>query len=282
MLEKYKFSGMLFIFNYFQFFIIGACMGSFLNVVIYRFQNNLSIIKPRSFCPKCKNVISIRENIPLISYLIQKGKCLSCNQSISLRYPLVELITGILFAVFVHSSPSFYSYNSNFLFNTFYSWLFLSILISISLIDIDSFWIPQGLINFGFASGILGLIYMSIFNNDQFINGYLMVKGLSTAAISYGSFELLRYFAKCIFKKDAIGKGDSKLVAMLALWLGPLGILFAVGISYIIASIYCLIGLFTNLVRLNQVIPFGPFLSLGGLLVWLLGNDLIIERILRI
>ena len=273
---------MLLTFNYFQFFIIGTCIGSFLNVIIYRFQNNLSIIKPRSFCPKCKNVISIRENIPLISYLIQKGKCLSCNKSISFRYPLVELITGVLFAVFVHSSPSFYSYNSNFLFNTFYSWLFLSLLISISLIDIDSFWIPQGLINFGFASGILGLIYISIFNNDQFIDGYLIAKGLSTAAISYGCFELLRYFAKCIFKKDAIGKGDSKLVAMLALWLGPLGILFAVGISYIIAAIYCLIGLFTNLIRLNQVIPFGPFLSLGGLLVWLLGNDFIIEKILRI
>ena len=273
---------MLLTFNYFQFFIIGTCIGSFLNVIIYRFQNNLSIIKPRSFCPKCKNVISIRENIPLISYLIQKGKCLSCNKSISFRYPLVELITGVLFAVFVHSSPSFYSYNSNFLFNTFYSWLFLSLLVSISLIDIDSFWIPQGLINFGFASGILGLIYMSIFNNYQFIDAYLIAKGLSTSAISYGCFELLRYFAKCIFKKDAIGKGDSKLVAMLALWLGPLGILFAVGISYIIAAIYCLIGLFTNLIRLNQVIPFGPFLSLGGLLVWLLGNDFIIEKILRI
>ena len=282
MLKKYNFSRMLLSFNYFQFFIIGMCIGSFLNVIIYRFQNNLSIIKPRSFCPKCKNVISIRENIPLISYLIQKGKCLSCNKSISFRYPLVELITGVLFAVFVNSSPSFYSYNSNFLFNTFYSWLFLSLLISISLIDIDSFWIPQGLINFGFASGILGLIYMSIFNNYQFIDAYLIAKGLSTSAISYGCFELLRYFAKCIFKKDAIGKGDSKLVAMLALWLGPLGILFAVGISYIIAAIYCLIGLFTNLIRLNQVIPFGPFLSLGGLLVWFLGNDFIIEKILRI
>ena len=76
--------------------------------------------------------------------------------------------------------------------------------------------------------------------------------------------------------------GDSKLVAMLALWVGPVGTLFAVGISYIFAAIYCLVGFSINLVKLRQFIPFAPFLSLGGLLVWLLGNDFIFEKILRI
>jgi len=273
---------MLITFNYFQIFLIGLCIGSFLNVVVYRFQENLSIIKPRSFCPKCKNKLTIRENIPLISYLMQRGKCLNCNLSIPLKYPLIELITGILFVVYVHSSPSFFSLNANYFFNIIFSWLFLSLLICISLIDMDSFWIPQGLINFGFVSGVLGLISMSIFNNDKFFDVYLVAKGLSTSAISFGIFELFRYSAKCIFKKDAIGKGDSKLVAMLALWLGPLGILFAVGISYVVAAIYCLIGLSIKLIRFNQVIPFGPFLSLGGLLTWLLGNDFILENVLGI
>ena len=109
-----------------------------------------------------------------------------------------------------------------------------------------------------------------------------IAKALSTSAVSYGVFELFRYLAKCIFKKDAIGKGDSKLVAMLALYLGPLGILFAVGISYIFAAIFCLIGLSIKLIRFKQVIPFGPFLSLGGLLIWFLGNELIIQKILRV
>ncbi len=273
---------MLNTFYYLQIFIVGICIGSFLNVVVYRFQENLSIIKPRSFCPKCKNKLTIRENIPLISYLIQRGKCLNCNTSIPFKYPLIELITGTLYVVFANSSPSFYSYSSNSLITLFYSWLFLSLLICISLIDVDSLWIPQGLLNFGFFLGILGLISMSIINTDEFVDVYLIAKGLSTSAISYGIFELLRYLAKIIFKKDAIGKGDSKLVAMLALWLGPLGILFAVGMSYIFAAIYCLIGLSLNLIRLKQVIPFGPFLSLGGLLTWLLGNEFIIEKILRI
>jgi len=87
---------------------------------------------------------------------------------------------------------------------------------------------------------------------------------------------------KYIFQKDAIGKGDSKLIAMLGLWLGPIGILFAVGISYIFAGIYCLVGLSLNLISFRQFIPFAPFLSLGGLIIWFIGNDFVISKILRI
>ena len=105
---------------------------------------------------------------------------------------------------------------------------------------------------------------------------------MSTSVASFFIFESLRYFAKYFLKKDAIGKGDSKLVAMLALWLGPMGTLFAVSISYIFAAIYCLLGFSINLVRSGQIIPFGPFLSLGGGFVWFLGNNFFIEKILRI
>ena len=266
---------------YFQIFIIGTCIGSFLNVVVYRIQKNVSIIKPRSFCPKCKTKLTWRENIPLISYLIQDRKCLHCNGSISFKYPLTEFLTGILFIVFIKSSPSFLISNSSLFLNLFFSWLFLSLLICIAIIDIDSFWIPQSLINFGFISGILGLILIGLFDN-QYIDFYLILKGLSTSLSAFFIFESLRYFAKWFFKKDAIGMGDSKLVAMLALWVGPVGTLFAVGISYIFAAIYCLVGFSINLVKLRQFIPFAPFLSLGGLLVWLLGNDFIFEKILRI
>ena len=272
---------MLIIFNYFQAFLIGSCIGSFLNVVVYRFPNNFSIVKPRSFCPNCKTKLTLRENIPFISWLIQKGRCINCNTSISIRYPLVELITAILFVVFVNSSPSLYSSSSNLFFNIFFSWLYLSLLICIALIDIDSFWIPQGLINFGFLSGFSGLIFIGLFNN-RFIDFFLVFKGAISSALAFYIFETLRYMAKLIFKKDAIGKGDSKLVAMLALWLGPMGILFAVGISYIFAAVYCLVGLSINRLKFRQIIPFAPFLSLGGLFTWFLGNDFIFNKILRI
>jgi len=268
-------------FNYFQAFIIGSCIGSFLNVIIFRFPNNLSIIKPSSFCPKCKKKLTWKENIPLISWLIQRGKCINCNTSISIRYPLVELATGLLFVVFINSSPSIYNSYSNLFLNVFLSWIFLSLLICISLIDINKFWIPQGLINFGFISGLFGIISIEIVNN-QFNDLYLIFKSLGVSAISFLIFESLRYSAKYIFKKNAIGKGDSKLVAMLALWLGPMGTLLAVGLSYIFAAIYCLVGLSFDFIKFQQVIPFAPFLSLGGLIMWFLGNDFVLEKILRI
>jgi len=267
-------------FNYFNFFIIGTCIGSFLNVVIYRFRNNYSIVRPRSFCPNCKTKLTWKENIPLISYLIQRGKCINCDIKISPRYPLVELTTGIFFMIFVNSSPSFFISNDHLFFNIIFSWSFLSLLICISLIDIYELWIPQGLINFGFFSGILGLIFTGLINN-QYISLYPVIKGLISSVASFLIFEFLRYFSKFIFKKDAIGKGDSKLVAMLALWLGPLGVLFAVGSSYIFAAIFCLVGISMNLLRYRQAIPFAPFLSLGGLFIWFLGNEFVLKKILN-
>ena len=266
---------------YLQVFIAGLCIGSFLNVIIYRFPNDLSIIKPRSFCPKCKTQLTWRENIPFISWLIQGGKCKTCKTSISFRYPLIELLTGFLFMIFLNSSPSLYASSSNWFFNICFSWIFLSLLICISLIDIDFLWIPQGLINFGFISGFLGLIFLSI-NHDEFFDFVFLIRGLGSSFISFFIFDIFRRIAKYILKKDAIGKGDSKLVAMLTLWLGPIGTLFAVGFSYIFAAIYCFIGLSTNFLKFRQAIPFAPFISLGGLTVWFLGNDFIMLKILRI
>ncbi len=266
---------------YLQAFVIGTCIGSFLNVVIYRFPNNLSIIKPRSFCPICKTKLTWRENIPLISWLIQGRKCMSCKTNIPFRYPLIELCTGSLFAIFLNSSPSLYSSSSNLFINTIFSWILLSILVCITFIDIESLWIPQGLINFGFISGLFGLLFLNIFGNE-FIDFVLLFRGLSASLISFFIFEIFRHFARYIFKKEAIGKGDSKLVAMLALWLGPIGTLFALGFSYVFAATYCFVGLSMNFLRFRQVIPFAPFISLGGLIVWFLGNDFIMLKILRI
>ena len=266
---------------YFQAFVIGTCIGSFLNVIIYRFPNNLSIITPRSFCPNCKTQLTWRENIPFLSWIIQGRKCITCDTNISFRYPLIEIFTGAFYAICLNSSPSLYSYSSNLFFITFFSWIFLSVLICIAFIDIDFLWVPQGLLNFGFIAGFLGLIFLSIKGNE-FIDFLFLLKGLASSLISFFIFEILRRIAKYIFKKDAMGKGDSKLVAMLALWLGPIGTLLAVGLSYIFAATYCFIGLSANFLNFRQAIPFAPFISLGGLTVWFLGNDFIMFKILRI
>ena len=267
--------------NYLQFFIFGICIGSFLNVVIYRFKNDISIVKPRSFCPNCKNKLTWRENIPLISWIIQRGVCINCNRSISFRYPLIELTTGSLFVIFSKSSPTLYISSSNLFFNLTFSWIFLSLLISIAMIDIDEFWIPQDLINFGFIFGFLGLIFIDIFNN-RFIDFNLIVRSIGGSLLAFLIFEIFRKFAKYIYKKDAIGKGDSKLIAMMALWLGTKGIILCVFISYVFAAVFCLTGLYLKIIKLKDAIPLAPFLSLGGLTVWLLGNEFFIERILQI
>ena len=265
--------------SYFQAFLIGSCIGSFLNVIVYRFPNDLSVVKPRSFCPNCKTKLTWKENIPLFSWFFQKGKCINCYLPISCKYPFVEFLTGILFVVFINSSPSSLNFNDNLIFNVFFSWLFLSLLICITLIDIECLWIPQGLINFGFISGVLGLVITASVN-EKFIDLFFIIRCLSTSAISFLTFEFVRSLSKYFFKKDALGKGDSKLIAMLAIWLGPIGILFAVGISYIIAAIYCLVGLSTKLLKSRQVIPFAPFLSIGGLIIWFYGNDFLIEKMM--
>ena len=259
-------------------FLLGICIGSFLNVVIFRLPNNMSILSPRSFCPKCKNKIKWYFNIPILSWLTLKGKCNYCASKISVKYPILELITGILFIIFSSASPYFYSFNLSNPFENIFSWTILSILLAVSFIDFEHFWIPQSLINFGFLIGILNLLFIGFYKIDSYQDN-IFLKGILGAAFSYLLFELLRICSKFVFKKDALGKGDSKLVAMLGIWLGPLGIILGIGISYVLASIYLLIGFQIKKIRKGQLIPFGPFLSIGGLIVWYFGNDTLLRVI---
>ena len=266
--------------NIFWEFFVGICIGSFLNVVIFRLPNEISILKPRSFCPKCKKKIQWYLNIPILSWIILKAKCNYCSSKISARYPIVELMTGILFVIVNNAEPSFYDFNLINPFEKLFSWILLSILISISLIDFEHFWIPQSLINFGFLVGFINLLLIEFYKIDSFINS-IFLKGILGALVAYLIFEFLRVFSKLVFKKDALGKGDSKLVAMLGLWLGPIGILLGIGMSYFVASIYLLIGFQIKKIKKGQLIPFAPFLSVGSLIVWYFGNETLLKLIYR-
>ena len=115
----------------------------------------------------------------------------------------------------------------------------------------------------------------------DFYEGGIFLKGVLGALCAYLIFELLRGCSRFVFKKDALGKGDSKLVAMLGIWLGPVGILLGIGISYVIASIYLLIGFQMKKIKRGQLIPFAPFLSSGGLIVWYFGNETLLKVIYR-
>ena len=258
-------------------FLLGICFGSFFNVVIYRFPKNLSIVSPRSFCPKCKSKISWRENIPIFSWLIQKGQCLNCRESISFTYPLIEILTGLFFVIFSFSSQQIHNSIDNEFFRNIFSWSFFSILFLISLIDIRHFWIPQKLINIGFIFGLLNFFLVKFISRADIASD--LFSYFITIIFSYLIFEFIRKLAKFFYKKEALGQGDSKFIAMMSLWLGPLGILLSVGISYIFAAIFILFGLQMKMIQKSQLIPFAPFLSFGALLVWFFGNDFIIASI---
>ena len=258
-------------------FLIGVCFGSFFNVVIYRLPLNISIITPRSFCPKCKSRITWRENIPLLSWLIQKGRCRYCDKKISFSYPLIELLTGLFFVILNFSSQQIHTSITNEFFRNIFSWIFFSIIFLISLIDMNHFWIPQKLINYGFLFGLINLFLVKFIFEDYIF--YDLTKYFATIIVSYLFFECIRKIAKYIFKKEALGQGDSKLVSMISLWLGPVGILLSVGISYIFAAIFVIFGLSMNILRRNQFIPFAPFLAIGALIIWFFGNDQIIMSI---
>ena len=264
--------------NIFRSFLIGICIGSFLNVVIYRLPVGLSIIKPRSFCPKCKNKIPWSSNIPLLSFLFQKGKGSFCNAKISFQYPLIEILTGILFIIFSFSSSYFYSFTLYAPFENLFNWTFLSILIVICFIDIEHFWIPQSLINIGYITGFMNLLFVEFFKNEL-LNESILLKGLSGSIGAYIIFEFLRFASKLYFKKDALGKGDSKLVSMLGLWLGPFGVVLGIGIAYVLAAIFLLCAFKAKKIKKGSIIPFAPFLSCGGLLVWLFGNYSLVNLI---
>ena len=120
--------------------LTGFVFGSFINVIVYRLPQNISIIKPRSSCPECNRIIPWQENIPILSWFLLKGKCSGCNSSISVRYPLIETFTGILF--FISYKSTLYNYGiENYLFELLANWGIILILFPLSIIDYYYLWI---------------------------------------------------------------------------------------------------------------------------------------------
>ena len=141
----------------------GLIFGSFLNVVIYRLPNNQSVLTPRSFCPKCNKKLSWHENIPIYSWIKLKGRCSYCDTAISIKYPLTELATGILFFLSFNVIPKDI-YFENFALSLFFSWSLVLILLSLSIIDYEFLWIPNSIIMIGFLFGLASSIFSAIVN----------------------------------------------------------------------------------------------------------------------
>lgn len=225
-------------------FLYGLLIGSFLNVCIYRIPLGKTIVKGRSYCPHCDALIPWYLNIPLISFLFLKGRCQKCKAPISLRYPAVELLTGILFLIV------WFTYGFNW--ESLFVLILFSILVIISFIDIDLQIIPDRFIVILFVLGFIHAFYQTAYFNAHW---YVWIIGLFSAS--------LILFILGLIIPDSIGGGDIKLMAAVGLFTGPKLILIALFISALYALILSVFLLAKKKGSMKTAIPFGPFLSLG-------------------
>ena len=226
--------------------LIGLIIGSFLNVCIYRIPKSQSIVYPSSHCYQCKSPLKPLDLIPVFSYIFLGGRCRYCNTQISIRYMLVELLTGIIFLLLFFK----YFLSINYIFYA----ILLCILIIITFIDYDHQIIPDGLIVSGFLLGLLYKLTLYLFIKESIG----IINSLLGFFVGGGLFLLI-----AVISKGGMGGGDIKLMAMLGFLLGWRYIIFISLLSFIIGSIISIGLLLIKVKTRKDTIPFGPFIALA-------------------
>jgi leader peptidase (prepilin peptidase)/N-methyltransferase len=241
-------------------FAIGAIVGSFLNVCIYRMPRDLSIVLPRSFCPHCKAMIPWYENIPLVSYLLLRGKCFRCRQPIAFRYFFVELVTAWI-AWFLWQR---FGLSVEFVASA----IFFAMIIVATLTDFETGLIPDQITIPGMIAGLA----LSVTGHGHFTETLWYQKFFASGAglLAGGGILLLTgWLGKLVFRKDSMGGGDVKLLAMIGAFVG----VTKVGLIFLLAPFPALpFALWQRFVKKEETIPFGPFLALTGAFVFMQGD----------
>jgi len=244
-------------------FILGAITGSFLNVCIYRLPKGRSIVFPGSHCPNCGAGISWFDNIPVLSYIVLLGKARCCKAGISFRYFIVEVLTGAAFLV------TFMAFG---LTAKFFAYLaFISGLIVATFVDFEIQEIPDEVSIGGLVLGlVLSVIFPSILNETSRAGGLInsFLGALAGGAMIYG----MGMLGELAFKKEAMGGGDVKLLAMIGAFLGwKLTIL-----TFFIAPLFgSVVGIILKIREGRDVIPYGPYLSLAAVFSMFFGDRLL-------
>ena len=238
--------------------IFGALIGSFLNVCILRLPEEESIITPGSHCPRCKNPIKFYDNIPLVSYVLLKGRCRYCHCPISIQYPLIEGITAVgSLILFMKFGPSL-SY-------LFY-FSFVAALIAITVIDLYHQIIPDVISLPGVGVGLLASLVLPQLTFFDSLIGFLL---------GGGSLFLVATLYHWVFKREGMGGGDVKLLAMIGAFLGWKAVILTILLSSLIGSITGIIIMVSKGKDFKYAIPFGPFLSLGAMIALFYQNEII-------
>lgn len=231
-----------------SFFIFGAVMGSFYHVVATRMSNDESILFPASHCPKCNHRLKWYENIPIFSYLFLRGRCSSCSSRIPISYFIVELVTGLLFAVCFHSFKL--------TFDLAIALVFVSALVIVIVSDIEYMIILDEVL--GIASLLIIILYIIHFGLEK--TAMHVYSGLGAFLTMY----VIKILGDKAFKKESLGGGDIKLMFLFGIVLGYGLSVCTIFLATFIAFPVALLLLFTDK---ENVIPFGPFLSMAAMLL---------------
>lgn len=259
--------------------LLGLCIGSFLNVVIYRTpkmmeqewrqdcqmllhpeqvlidQSKLTLSKPASTCPKCHSAIRWYQNIPVVSWLILRGRCASCQNPISIRYPLIELLTAICSLVIA----LVFGASLQMLFGLLLTWT----LIALTFIDFDTQLLPD---RYTLTLAALGLA----------VNSYALYTSPTAAIwgyiIGFLCLWIVYYLFKIVTGKEGMGYGDFKLLAALGAWMGPLMLPLIVLLSSLVGAIIGIILL--KIRKENKAFAFGPYIAIAGWIAFIWGEPI--------
>ncbi|MBD2100492.1 A24 family peptidase [Leptolyngbya sp. FACHB-261] len=245
--------------------ILGACVGSFLNVVVYRLPAGESLLSPPSHCPKCNARLRWFENVPVLGWLRLRGKCAHCGAPIAVRYPLVEAGTALLFLL------SSLTFGSSLM--TLAGFCLLSWLVALSLIDLDTMTLPNPLTQSGLVAGLVFQAVSGWGDSRQLLTQ--VATGIFGAVLGLWLFELINWLGTLWLGQTAMGAGDAKLSAMLGAWLGWQLLLLTAFMACAIGALIGVGGVALGLLSRRQPMPFGPFLALGGALSWFIGPRLL-------
>ncbi len=247
------------IFWKFTVFLFGLVFGSFFNVLIFRLPKEMNIAKPRSFCPVCKTPIPWYYNIPVISYIVLRGKCHFCGAKIPIRYPIVELLTGFLLLV----NYKFFGLSFSFILNVVFSSIFLVLFFT----DLEERILPDEL-TIGGSILALGLSFLrkDVFWVESFIGG------LIGFLIFIGAYFL---FLKAK-NKEGLGWGDIKYIILIGAFFGPMKMLLIIILSSIVGIVSWLFIVFLMKKEKDYELPFGSYLSLVSLFFVLYGDKITI------
>jgi leader peptidase (prepilin peptidase) / N-methyltransferase len=260
-------------------FWLGAAIGSFLNVVVYRVPAGLSVIWPPSRCPKCLHELGMGENIPILGWMLLRGKCRHCRTPISSRYPLIEAITAIIFVlVYNRFGLSIQTVG--------YS-LLMCWLLALTLIDLDTMTLPNPLTQSGLILGLVFQVVAGYLDTNHSIAGIreYLIQGILGMVLGIWIYDTIMILGSIMMGQLAQGGGDAKLMAMVGAWASWKVVLLSGGLASALALIGFMAVAGSSILRgggikagankLTQPLPLGPFIALGSTIALFSGDWLI-------